>query len=111
MVLGKCDTTICAHYETRLVDPVLHPLGVQLREDLVALSALVNRLKSQRALLDGSPLLQQSIDVRKPYVDPLNYLQAELMKRERTAGRMAPELERALMVSMSGIAAGMRNTG
>jgi len=68
-------------------------------------------LKSQRELLDGSPLLQQSIDVRKPYVDPLNYLQAELLKRERKAGKIAPEPERALMVTMSGIAAGMRNTG
>jgi phosphoenolpyruvate carboxylase len=55
--------------------------------------------------------LQESIEVRKPYIDPLNYLQAELLKRERKAGSIAPELELALKVTMSGIAAGMRNTG
>jgi phosphoenolpyruvate carboxylase len=56
-------------------------------------------------------MLKQSINVRKPYVDPLNYLQAELLRRERKAGKIPPELERALMVTMGGIAAGMRNTG
>jgi len=44
-------------------------------------------------------------------VDPLNYLQAELLKRERAISEMSPELERALKVTMTGISAGMRNTG
>lgn len=111
MVLGKSDATICAHYEEQLVDPALRALGTQLREDLAVLNTLVNELKGQRHLLDGTPLLQQSIEVRRPYIDPLNYLQAELLKRERRAGAIAPELEQALKVTMSGIAAGMRNTG
>lgn len=111
MVLGKSDGAICAHYEEQLVDPALRALGKQLREDLAVLTTLVNTLKGQGHLLDGTPLLQQSIDVRRPYIDPLNYLQAELLKRERRAGAIAPELEQALKVTMSGIAAGMRNTG
>jgi phosphoenolpyruvate carboxylase len=111
MLLGKCDGAICAHYEAELVDPSLHALGKRLREDLDCLILLINKLKQQDELLDTTPLLQQSIDVRKPYVDPLNYLQAELLKRERRAGSIAPMLERALKVTMSGIAAGMRNTG
>lgn len=111
MVLGKSDGAICAHYEEQLVDNALRALGKQLREDLAVLTTLVNTLKGQDHLLDGTPLLQQSIGVRRPYIDPLNYLQAELLKRERRAGTIAPELEQALKVTMSGIAAGMRNTG
>jgi phosphoenolpyruvate carboxylase len=111
MVLGKSDAAICAHYEAQLVDLALHPLGQLLRDDLAVLVKLVNSLKAQTQLLSDSPLLQQSIEVRKPYIDPLNYLQAELLKRERRAGGIAPALEQALKVTMSGIAAGMRNTG
>ncbi len=111
MVLGKSDSTICAHYEAQLVDVALQPLGQALRDDLRVLVTLVNSLKAQTQLLSDSPLLQQSIEVRKPYIDPLNYLQAELLKRERRAGGIAPALEQALKVTMSGIAAGMRNTG
>lgn len=111
MVLGKSDAGVCAHYEALLVDPALQPLGQQLRAELAALVLLVNRLKSQTQLLQDSPLLQQSMAVRKAYIDPLNYLQAELLQRERRVGGMAPQLEQALKVTMSGIAAGMRNTG
>jgi len=111
MVLGKADTSICAHYEEQLVDPSLRSLGKQLREDLEATADQINALKQQPELLETTPLLQQSIDIRKPYLDPLNYLQAELLKRERKAGEISPDLERALKVTMTGIAAGMRNTG
>jgi len=111
MVLGKADTDVCAYYEQQLVSEELRTLGNQLRSDLEALAALINSLKNQTALLDTTPLLQQSINIRKPYLDPLNYLQAELLKRERKAGEISPELEQALKVTMTGIAAGMRNTG
>ena len=111
MVLGKADRGICEYYEQQLVDPSLHGLGRQIRDDLSALEVLLNKLKGQEALLDGDPALQSTINVRKPYVAPLNFLQAELIKRERKAGTIGPDLERALKVTMAGIAAGMRNTG
>lgn len=111
MVLGKSDPSICLHYEEQLVSAPLQPLGHLLREDLKQLVKIINTLKTQKHLLAESPLLLQSIDVRKPYIDPLNYLQAELLKRERRSGHIAPQLEQALKVTMSGIAAGMRNTG
>jgi phosphoenolpyruvate carboxylase len=111
MVLGKSDSAICAHYEEQLVEPRLKELGTRLRADLAELTILLNTLKHQDHLLASTPMLQESIEVRKPYIDPLNYLQAELLKRERKAGSIAPELELALKVTMSGIAAGMRNTG
>lgn len=111
MVVGKADTKISAHYEHELVDEKLYPLGQELRDDLSALEAELNDIKGQEDILDSDAHLQLSIGVRKPYVDPLNYLQAELLKRERRAGEMSPQLELALKVTMAGISAGMRNTG
>ncbi|MDZ7922774.1 MAG: phosphoenolpyruvate carboxylase [Marinagarivorans sp.] len=111
MVLGKADLDVCAHYESQLVPPEVRPLGKQLRGDLVALSVLILRIKGQNQLLDHDRALQQTLKVRKPYIDPLNFLQVELLKRERKAGSISPDLERALKVTMTGISAGMRNTG
>lgn len=111
MVLGKADLEICQYYETQLVPAELHELGHQLRADLRALENVLNELKGQTNLLDTDPTLQSTIEVRKPYIDPLNFLQAELIKRERNAGSISSDLERALKVTMAGIAAGMRNTG
>ncbi len=53
--------------------------------------------------------MRQSIDVRNPYIDPLHYLQAELLHRDRHQPNQT--VEQALMVTMTGIATGMRNTG
>ncbi len=111
MVVGKADCSIAAYYEQQLVEPQYQDLGQTLRNDLLKLAALINQVKQQDALLTSDPLLNQSIEVRAPYTDPLNYLQAELLKRERKAGRIDPELEQALKVTMAGISAGMRNTG
>ncbi len=111
MVLGKADLDVCAHYENQLVAPEVRPLGQQLRGDLAALGALILRIKGQEQLLDHDRALQQALKVRKPYIDPLNFLQVELLKRERKAGSISPDLERALKVTMTGISAGMRNTG
>ena len=111
MVVGKADTTVSAHYEKQLVDPSLHPLGDLLRKDLAELKAQILALTEQEILLERDPPLQASLNARKPYVDPLNYLQAELLRRERGKEAMKPELERALKVTMAGISAGMRNTG
>ena len=111
MVIGKADNPICSYYEQQLVPVEYHGLGQQLRADVSALEKLINSLKKQDVLLKDEPLLRQSLAVRKPYVDPLNYLQAELLKRYRSSKSISPELERALKVTMAGISAGMRNTG
>ena len=111
MVIGKADTPIAAYYEKQLVPEELHPLGQELRADLGALEVLINRIKKQDNLFDADPVLRQTLSVRKPYIDPLNYLQAELLKRYRSGKPFSKELERALKVTMAGISAGMRNTG
>jgi len=111
MVVGKADGPICAYYERLLVAPELHPFGEALRSDLATLEQQLNTIKKQPELMEDIPLLQKTLKVRKPYIDPLNYLQAELLKRERRPGNISPDLERALKVTMAGISAGMRNTG
>jgi phosphoenolpyruvate carboxylase len=63
-------------------------------------------------LLDGEPVLQASIDRRNPAVDPLSFVQVELMRRLRDAGEDAPEqLRRVSQLTINGIASGLRNTG
>jgi len=111
MVVGKADTVVSEHYERQLVAPDLQPLGKVLRDDLNRLRDLILSIKNETEILQNDAPLQASLNARKPYVDPLNYLQAELLKREGAISEMSPELERALKVTMTGISAGMRTTG
>ena len=113
MLLAKADPDIAAYYERRLVDePALQALGKSLRERLSRLETVLLDILDQDTLLEHTPLIRQAIEVRNPYIDPLHGLQAELLQRNRDAdGAISPELSRALMVTMAGIAAGLRNTG
>jgi len=68
----------------------------------------------QREILDNEPVLARSIKLRNPYVDPLNHLQVEMLRRQRRtqAGRKVSEEIRAVMeLTVNGIAAGLKNTG
>ena len=109
MVLSKTDPDIAAYYEHRLVDAEIRPLGEMLRTRLRLVTRLVLKIKQVEALLQDNPIIRQSIDVRNPYIDPLHYLQAELLHRDRNFPD--DRLEKALMVTMAGISAGMQNTG
>ncbi len=111
MVLGKADGNICQYYEQQLVPKNIQNLGQELRHDLQALGQHLMQIKNQATLLGDNPSLQSSINIRKPYIDPLNYLQAELLKRARNNNNLKEDLEKALKVTMVGISAGMRNTG
>jgi phosphoenolpyruvate carboxylase len=109
MVLAKADGRIAAEYDRRLVSPPLRPLGDDLRDRLARAIRAVRDLSGHGELLESSPVIRRSIDVRNPYVDPLNLVQVELLCRMRT--RPDPRVHAALMVTVNGIAAGMRNTG
>lgn len=111
MVLAKADTRIASQYDCRLVVPDLHPLGASLRERLPRTARAVLAVAGRRELLDDNPVLRRSIDVRNPYVDPINLVQVELLKRLRSAPDEDERLRNAFMVTVNGVAAGMRNTG
>lgn len=115
MVLAKADLRIASHYEKTLTeDPQLLKLGEDLRERLRGCIDNLLELKEQGTLLEKEPVFAHSMKVRNPYTDPLHYLQAELLRRDRESegkNEVPDMVERALKVTMAGIAAGMRNTG
>lgn len=115
MVLAKADLRIASYYEkTLLDDDKLRTLGASLGARLEGCVQRLLELKEQSKLLEGEPVFAHSMRVRNPYTDPLHYLQAELLKRDRESegkGEVPELVERALKVTMAGISAGMRNTG
>lgn len=116
MVLSKADGDVALYYESHLThDPDLKVLGEELRQRLKDAVQTLLTLKGESKLLTSNDVLDQSMRVRKPYLLPLHLLQAELMKRRRLylAGQNAEHtpVDHALMVSIAGIAAGLRNTG
>ncbi|MBA1429532.1 MULTISPECIES: phosphoenolpyruvate carboxylase [Pseudomonas fluorescens group] len=112
MVLAKADADIARLYDERLVQPELLPLGAHLRDLLSQACEVVLGLTGQSQLLAHSPDTLEFIRLRNTYLDPLHLLQAELLarSRQREAAQDSP-LEQALLVSVAGIAAGLRNTG
>ena len=118
MVLSKADAELAEEYDQALVDENHQQLGAELRTRLDGLVGNLNRLKDQSELLASSPEIRTTLELRHPYTDPLHFLQTELIRRSRgneTDDRddtMTDEqVDKALMVTIAGIAAGMRNTG
>ena len=116
MVLSKSDSHVALYYEAHLTDDAdLKILGKQLRQRLQDAVETLLALKGESKLLSSNEVLDQAMKVRKPYLLPLHLLQAELMKRRRRylaecTAEQTP-VDHALMVSIAGIAAGLRNTG
>ncbi len=109
MVFAKTDAGLSAYYDESLVPAELQHIGTTLRRQLALDTATVLEIRGVTALLEGEPWIRESLQLRNIYTDPLNMLQAELLQRNRRAPE--PLLERAIMVTIAGIAAGMRNTG
>jgi phosphoenolpyruvate carboxylase len=111
MVLAKADVAIAARYATLVADPALRSdvfrrIDDEFRRTRQALFAITG----QRELLEGNPSLARSIAERLPYLDPLNHLQLELLRRHRGGDREAA-VEHALRMTINGIASGLRNSG
>ena len=110
MTLVKSDLAITQQYFHRLATPDLAPLFDVIAAEHDLTLAEVLRLTEEAQLLDANPLLQQTLSVRELYLAPLHQLQIELLGRRRRGDHSA-ELERALLLTVNGIAAGLRNTG
>ncbi|HMY00824.1 MAG TPA: phosphoenolpyruvate carboxylase [Agitococcus sp.] len=112
MVLAKADSAIAAHYKQQLTnDPALHNLGQLLRARLEKTIHILFSIVEQQELLALTPVLKRSMTVRIPYILPLHLLQAEPMKRRRALAQESTVYDHALMVTIAGNAAGLRNTG
>ena len=111
MVLAKTDVSIAARYATLVTDRALASeifprIDAEFRRTRQALLAITD----QREFLDTNPVLARTIRDRLPYVDPLNHLQLELLRRYR-GGSDDPRLRRAIHLTINGIASGLRNSG
>ncbi|OCG26289.1 phosphoenolpyruvate carboxylase [Gilliamella sp. Fer2-1] len=112
MVYAKSAPDIHEYYEQRLVDPALWPLGEELRNLLTQDINTVLTITDDVSLMADLPWIAQSVALRNTYIEPLNLLQVELLSRSRKhCGDDNIIVEQGLMITISGIAAGMRNSG
>lgn len=113
MVFSKTDAWLSEHYDQRLVKKELWHLGQSLREQLTAdIQTVLSLSDKGDQLMSDLPWIAESIALRNVYTDPLNLLQVELLRRLReNPDNPNPGAEQALMITITGIAAGMRNTG
>jgi phosphoenolpyruvate carboxylase len=111
MVLGKADILIAERYASLVTDAALREaIFPRLRQEWERSVAGLKAITGQRELLDLNPLLKRSIRNRFPYIDPLNHLQVELLRRHR-AGETDERVQRGIHLTINGIAAGLRNSG
>jgi phosphoenolpyruvate carboxylase len=114
MILGKADLHIAACYAELCPDPAVRKEIFGLIEsEHERTTKMVRLVAGITDLLERAPVLRRSIAQRNPYVDPLSYIQVDLLARLRAApeGPARAALEDAIMISISGIAAGLKNTG
>ena len=111
MALGKVDLATARLYSTLVEDPALRKRVYDLFEDEFHRTVrAVLAVTDQAELLETNQVLARSIKLRNPYVDPMHLIQVDLLRRKR-AGEDTPEVNRAMAATISGIAAGLRNTG
>ncbi|XVE91355.1 hypothetical protein REPUB_Repub01dG0002500 [Reevesia pubescens] len=110
MVLGKADTPIAKHYDEVLVSESRRELGAELRRELMITEKYVLVVSGHEKLSENNRSLRRLIENRLPYLNPMNMLQVEILRRLRRDVDNN-KLRDALLITINGIAAGMRNTG
>nr|AAD49968.1 Similar to gb/X90982 phosphoenolpyruvate carboxylase (ppc1) from Solanum tuberosum [Arabidopsis thaliana] len=110
MVLAKADIPMTKHYDEQLVSEKRRGLGTELRKELMTTEKYVLVISGHEKLLQDNKSLKKLIDSRLPYLNAMNMLQVEILKRLRR-DEDNNKLRDALLITINGIAAGMRNTG
>jgi phosphoenolpyruvate carboxylase len=116
MSLLKADMGIAALYSDLVPDRALAAaVFTRIEEEFRRAREALLEATGHAELMDGDPVIQRSVQLRNPYVDPLNYLQVEMLRRLRALpdpdGVEAERLREVIVVTINGIAAGLRNTG
>ena len=109
LVLAKADGDVAAEYDARLAPPELKEIGADLRQRLIQAEQVVLQVMQRRLLLEDRPQLRHSLALRKPYLDPISLIQVDLLDRQRSSD--CPDLQDALLATVNGVAAGLKNTG
>jgi phosphoenolpyruvate carboxylase len=111
MVLSKSDMGIAARYATLVEDRALADgLFGRIRDAWLATQDCILTVTGQTRLLEKHPALDDSIRLRLPYIEPLNLLQVELLKRHRS-GEKDPQVREGIQLSINAIATALRNSG
>jgi phosphoenolpyruvate carboxylase len=111
MVLSKSDMGIAALYSTLVEDRELaNTLFGRVRDTWIATQESLLSITGQSRLLEKHPALDASIRLRLPYIEPLNLLQLELLKRHR-GGEKDPRVREGIQLSINAIATALRNSG
>lgn len=108
MVIAKSEKSICSIYDEELVPGELQKYGIDLREKLTKTAEGLREVTGHELLVENS-VLKKGIALRRTYILPLNILQIDMLRRLRESN--LDRFRKALLLSINGIAAGMRNTG
>ena len=112
MTLAKTDLALAKRYVETLVPAELHHFLDEIQAEFELTVAEILKLTNKKALLGDQEILARTLQVRDAYLSPIHLLQINLLKRVRDAGESAdPVLRRALLLTINGVAAGLRNTG
>ena len=111
MTLAKTDLVTAKRYVDALVPAAHRQIFELIAAEHQRSVEQVLATTGKPALLADYPVLKRTLDVRSAYLEPLHLLQIVLLERHRSAAEVDPRLERAILLTVNGLAAGLRNTG
>lgn len=112
MIANKADMHIARRYADLVEDTTTRErIFSRIEEEHHDLAEVIQRITGEKELLENNQTLQSSIKLRNPYVDALSYFQISLLRAWRQSGRTREDLKHAVLLSINGVANGMRNTG